>query len=284
MITFMKPLAAGAAFRILVQMPVGATRYRLLRRTDPNFAGADDPAAFPVFEGTAYAVIDSEGIVDGSDYYYLDYHLIDGVWMSGPRILGGRAVASYLDTSVDVVEVLRRRLEAGLIEELKRKTLKHQASKIPVLIASPPFDETRWPLVTIHVADNSPAERFLGESLSSDTYNEVQDVWEDAEGWLSRWQLAVIGWSKSPDDRKALRDAIRRLVVANLPVFEAEGMSTVSFTQQDVDDFESYGAPVYETVGTFSCIARTSVNTTENPIREVEVTLNAIPSSPFSFS
>lgn len=280
MITFMQPLSAGSSFRIIVSMPFGATRYRLLRRTDADFAGADDAGAFPVYEGRLHCIIDAIGMVDGTEYFYLDYHYINGQWQAGPRVMAGTPSAFYRGNSVNVQDILRYRLEMGLIEELKRGTLKHQTNRIPVLVASPAFDETRWPLVTIHVAMDASQERYLGEVLNTDEFNEVADVWDDDEGWLSRWQVAVIGWSKNADERKALREALKRIVVANLPIFDSEGMLNVEFSQQDVDDFVNYGSPVYESVGTLSCLARTAVTSAVSPIREVNTVVNPIRVTP----
>lgn len=221
-------------------------------------------------------MIDAIGLVDGTEFFYLDYAYIGGEWVAGSRIMAGTPTATYRGNSVNVQDILRYRLDVGLAEELRRGVLKHSQSRIPVLTASPSFEETRWPLVTLHVSQDASQERFLGEVLNTDTFNEVEDVWDDDEGWLSRWQLTIIGWSKNPDERKALREAIKRVIVANLAVFESEGMSTVDFNQQDVDDFQTYGAPVYECVCTFSCLARTAVSSPVSPIREVETVIKPV--------
>ena len=246
---------------------------RVLRRTLDAFTGADDAGAFLVAETLDHVVVDTTAVVNGQTYYYKPYALIAGVWVAGPTRTADPA-AIYEDWSVPVVELVRERLSAGLLVEIQRGDLQHELGKIPVLIASPTFEDTKWPLVTIHVATDSSEQRFLGETIEPDWFDVIGDEWVGTEGWLSRVQLNIAGWALNADVRAALRKAIKRIIIGNLPVFDERGVYQVSMTQQDVDDFQSYSAPVYQSICQFSCLARSAVTSVEGPIREVIATPN----------
>jgi hypothetical protein len=57
------------------------------------------------------------------------------------------------------------------------------------------------------------------------------------------------------------RKALRRIIVANLPVFESFGWMTPNLTMQD-DDFVNgeYPAQIYQVMCTFTCVAPVRVS------------------------
>lgn len=271
MISMLQPLPVGNAVRVFLVPPAGAKAVRVLRRAADTFTGADDAGAFMVAETLDHVVVDTVGIVNGVAYWYKAYALVGGVWVAGES-RSATPNAIYQDESTDVVSILRERLSAGLLVELQRGTLTHELGKIPVLIASPTFEGTKWPVVTIHVGNDGDEMRWIGETDIPDWFDADADEWVGNEGWLGRVQLNVTGWSINSDERKTLRQAIKRIVIGNLPVFDAQGLSEVSIKQQDVDDFQSYSAPVYLSSSQFSCLARSAVSSVEGPIRTVVVT------------
>lgn len=268
MISLVQILPVGNALRIFITPPVGAEAVRLLRRTADTFTGYNDVGAFLVSESLDHAVIDTTGLVNGQSYFYKAYALVAGQWIASPTATG-TPNAIYQDESVQVVEFIRERLAAGLLVEVQRGALQHELGKIPVLIASPTFEDTKWPVVTIHVAADSSDNRFLGETIDPDWFDADAFEWVGTEGWLSSVRLNIAGWALNADVRAALRKAIKRIIMANLPVFDERGMYQIMMNQQDVDDFQSYSAPVYQSVAQFSCLARSAVSAVEGAVREV---------------
>lgn len=275
MLNWIRPLAAGNALQLGVSAS-GASRLRLLRRPDDAFTGPDDAAAYLVAECDVAdagefesAVLDTHMLVNGTRYHYRLYGEVGAAW----DLLGeGSAVpaATYGDESVDVLSLVRERLEAGLRVEVQRGTLRPKGGAIAVLSAPPVFEETRWPVVVVSVQNDGPQVRALGEMLEEDETDGFD--WTEHDGWLASQVVNVQGWSLNPDERIALRKALRRLVVANLPVFAAAGLQLVEFHQTDDQDFERYSAPVYITQGRFSCLAPVQVTSEVDAIDSVETT------------
>lgn len=270
MIARIQPLAAGNALRIFLEVPADALKLRLLRKVSDTFTGQDDADALLVADEILPAPLDTTALVNGTLYHYRAYYLIGAAWVASATVASTPA-AIYADQGGDVLSLLRDRLDLGLQAEVARGTLSHDQGHIKVLTAPPLESETVWPLVTVHLQNESPSERGIGEVLATDTFNEDTDSWGEAEGWLAGVQIIVMGWSLNPDERIELRKALRRIVVANLPVFDDAGMVEIQFAQQDTEDFGSYGAPVYQTLCTFSCTAPVLVGSDVAAINEVQV-------------
>lgn len=143
--------------------------------------------------------------------------------------------------------------------------------------APPLFDETTFPVVTIHCTQDASGERAIGENMLGEQFDALADEWDISEGWLSRWDIQIIGWALNPDARIALRKVLKAIVIGNLPVFDAAGMVQVDFSQGDAEDFESFAAPVYQTMGRLTCMAPSAVVATDDPIREVDLIVNGEP-------
>lgn len=271
MITLIQSLPAGTAMRIFITPPAGATKWRVLRRTADAFTGPTDAGAFVVSDGQDNVVLDTTGLVNGTEYFYKVYSLVGGAWVADVAI-SATPSATYTDDSTDAQEIVRSRLQAGLLVEVQRNNLTHDTGRIPCLLSVPTFEDAKWPLVTVHVTNAAPEERFLGEEPFPDSFNSDTNFWEGDEGWLTRVQLSIVGWSLNGDERKILREAIRRVVQANLPVFDGLGLYEIEISQQDQDDFESYSAPVFQSVMSFSCLAISAVMSEDIPVSNVTVT------------
>lgn len=271
MIAMIQPLAAGNALKVILDVPAGASACRLLRRVSSTFAGAHDPDALLVFDQLERAVVDMAGLVNGTLYYYCVFYLLGAQWVAGP-VASATPAATYEEQFSDVLSVVRERLDLGLQVEVQRGALTHAEGHIKVLTAPPVFEDTVWPLVTVHLTNEAPGERAVGEMPFPD---ELADdgTWTESEGWLARVALTIMGWSDNPDQRIALRLALRRIVLANLPLFDFAGMVQVEFAQQDTEDFQSYGIPIYQVLGTFSCMAPVAVGSRVDAIKEVITTI-----------
>ena len=248
----LQPIMAGAAFRIFVAPPADAILYRLLRRTADAFTGHDDPGAFLVYEGDAHVLMDLDGLVNGTPYFYRLYAW-DGAAWSNAEVATGTPAASYADRGVDVLLLLRDRLDAGLRAEVAAGRLSHDQGRIPVLTAPPQSKDSVLPIVTVQLTSDAPSQRGIGEDIEGD------DGFDEFEGWYASVRLDVMGWCLNPDARNEMRRALKRIVLANLPVFDHQGLAQVEFSQQDSEDFTTYAAPMYQTMGTFTCLAPSQV-------------------------
>ena len=261
MIAMIQALAVGNALRIILEVPAGASAMRLLRKVSDTFAGQDDAGAFLVSTDIQRGVLDSASLKNGTLYFYRAYYLVAGGWVASTTVSATPA-STYVDRGGDVLTLVRERLDLGLQEEVRRKTLAHKNGHIPVLTAPPTFEDTLWPIVTVHLQNEAPEARGIGEQMFNEAFDSISNVWAEGEGWLARVQLTIMGWSLNPDSRIELRKALRRIVVANLPLFDFAGMVEIDFSQQDAEDFGSYSAPVYQVICTLSCLAPVAVGGT----------------------
>lgn len=271
MIHAIQPLPIGTALRLFLSPPAGASRWKILRKGADSFSGPDDAAAILVHEGDSKVVLDARFLRNGIAAFYRPYYWIGGAWQPGATTSGTPA-AIYEDASTDVQSIVRQRLEDGLAEEVRRGTLKNELGYVQVFSAPPQVsDDLRFPLVTVELASEQPAVRGIGEGVIPDAFDPDAFEWADAEGWLSSVSLQVIGWSLNPDERIALRNALRRLVIGNLPVFDDAGMVQIEFSSQDVDLINGeFAAPLYQCLCTFSCMAPAIVRSSVDAIRDVE--------------
>lgn len=268
MISFIEVLMAGNALRIHVTPPATARKWRILRLTGVGvFAGYNDVNAVLVAETTSDVVMDFAGLINGTVYRYQIYYYNGVVWTAGVE-KSATPQATYTTQEHDVQEVVLERVRLGLAADIVRGKLPQ--SEIPTLTAPPLFANTGWPVVTVHLESSVPEVRGLGEILEEG--EDEGATWSVGEGWLSRVTLTITGWSINPDERIALRKAIGRIVLANLPVFDDAGMDMVEFGQNDTEEFDRYPAAVYMTVGRFSCLAPTQVRGAVGKITDVTVT------------
>jgi hypothetical protein len=269
MISFVRSMAAGTAVKVVIRPIEGAARWRLLRRADDAFAGPDDEDALLVYDGVETGIIDVQALANGQVYYYRAYYLVGDAWTPSATVSCTPA-ATFLDVSVDAKLTLRERLDDGLRALLGRGAIVHPKGHIPVLTAPPSIDDVVFPVVTLHLTSDAPQERGLGDVPNHDTREVNVEKWTEHEGWLSRVQVAVIGWSLNSDERDLLRKAIRAVVLANLPVFDFLGMQLVEFSQQDAEDMENFNAPMHQSIGTFSCTVPAIVDSTLDVLHDVQ--------------
>ncbi|HEX7642015.1 MAG TPA: hypothetical protein VF450_19540 [Noviherbaspirillum sp.] len=269
MISQIVPLAVGNALQVFLAPPADALSWRLLRNQSGTFVSQTDPAAVCLYSGNDLTeVMDSDSLVNGTPYCYCVFYC-DGTQWVPSAVAWSTPSSTYEDQSVDVLSIVRDRFDCGLQNEIVLGTLSPSSGAIAVLNAPPVFEETSWPVVTVHVTSDGSGERGLGELLFPDEFDPVSTRWTEAQGWLARVQLTIVGWSKNPDERIALRKALRKIVLGNLEVFDSAGMIHIDFSQQDVDELASYPAPVYQVMCTFSCEAPASVSKTVALTNEV---------------
>lgn len=273
MISYLAPLPAGDAVELLLSPPAGARRWRVLRKRADSIAAADDPGSNVVFDGTDKFIIDRDPLlVNGTTYYYRAFYLTNAGWQGSDT----RSVvpqATGLDLAVDAVDVVQARVEAGFNSYVQRGLLTHPSlDVIPVLFSAPDYEGAQFPLVTVNLTADSPAHRFVGESFGEDVAyigdDEEVDAVGELQGYLSQQQIQIIVWSLNGDERKAMRKALKAIVLANLPMFAAAGMDLIEPQFGEVDDVTTYPRPMYQAICTVSCIAPAAVERRHSVITE----------------
>ena len=274
MIKTIIPLPVGNAIQIFLEPPLAASKWLVLRKTTNDISGVADAAAYNVYEGSLRFFVDDGGLQNGVPYFYVAFYWDGSAWTPSASATCTPS-ASYSDLSTDAFVVVRDRLVAGIGVELARKSIQAKTGVIEVKTAPPIWEATHWPVVSLALQMETPQERGVGEDVWMDDFD--GQFWNEHVGWLARVQLAIVAWCQNPDERIALRQAIRRIVVANLPVFESHGMIKVELSQQHADAVSGeYPAPVYQAVSTFSCLAPILVGSQVDPITDVTVTATAI--------
>jgi len=268
MISNILPAAVGNAIKIFLAPPASTVSWILLRNLSGAFSAQNDPSAIVIFNGNGETYfLDAFSLVNGTRYYYGVFYFDGEAWTPG-NVVSATPNVSYTDQSVDVLSVVRDRLDVGLQNEIALGTLTPACGVIAVLNAPPVFEETNWPVITVHVASDGSGERAIGDLIFPDAFDPVAGLWNESQGWLARVQLTVVGWSKNPDERIALRKALRKIVIGNLEVFDSVGMIAIDFSQSDVDELSAYPAPVYQSMCSFSCEAPAGVAVTADLLAE----------------
>ena len=272
MITTVQPIHAGNALRLFLEPPAGAVIWRVLRKGSDSFTTHDDAEAFLAYEGDEKVIVDARYLKNEQMAFYKPFYFNGTAWNAGPTAHGTPA-AIYEEHTTDVLSFVRERLEAGLLVEVERGNLSSEIGYIQAYTAPPSLErDLRFPLVTIHLESESSADRGLGEDISGDEFDSIGFDWLESEGWLSQVQLQIVGWSLNSDERIELRKAIRRLIVSNLPVFDAEGMQQINLSQLDVDAVDGeFNVPLYQVMNSFSCLAPVRVGGRINPVTDITV-------------
>ena len=275
MISMVQALPAGNAIRLFVEPPAGAERWRLLRRQDANFADPFDPDATVVTVATGVgSILDFDGLVNGITYFYAEFACIRGQW-SLASVLSAAPGARYGSDGADPLAVLRDRLECGLAVEVQRGAIKPSSGQIRVLTA--PFateSGVQFPVVSVHLTSEVPMLRGIGEEMMPPMQDLPATDWSSYEGWVAQVCINIVAVSLNPDERIALRRALRRIVIVNLPVFDAAGMDQVTFSLRDDEDMRENAAPLFMAIGTFECLAPSFTSATAGAAVGISVTAN----------
>lgn len=271
------PICGNASILTAIGPPE-AEYVLILRRADANFVGVPDAGAVEVYRGDPGTAIDVN-VNNNVQYFYKDYYFAAAAYHDD----GGAPVAvtptvTYQPFGPDVRKTLRDRLDLGFQQEISRGLLviKDQAggavTKIPVVTAPPDSKLTKWPVVSVKIVNDAPQDRGIGELLldGSETPNETA---------LDMYSVDVTAWSQNPDERHALHESLKRVVMSNLAVFATLGMDRVEWRQQDVDylDGTMFDGLVYSAVMTLTCEAPVGVIAQDTSPAVATVTVTATP-------
>lgn len=267
MISIIRPIAIGNALRIFIDPPAGATKWRVLRKASDTVGAFDDPTALNVYEGDLKVFVDAASLPNEQMAFYKPFYWIGNAWVPGQGNSGTPA-AIYEDHSTDVVAFLRDRLEAGLQVECQRGNFQTDLGYVQVYTAPPSLEQgLQFPCVTIELDNAGRGESGIGEDIGSDEDD------EDSDGWYEDVSISMVAWSLNPNERIELRKALRRLLIGNLSVFDDSGIQQVSLRLSDQNAVNGeFGAPVYQVLCNFTCIAPARVSARVSAIQDVVVT------------
>lgn len=279
MISFASPLPIGNAVKVLLAPPDGTVRFRLLRKTTNSFTGWDDTAAGVVLDSDdtglgQTAAIDSTALTNGTAYFYAEFSTLDGATWVQSDVISVTPASAYTVAGPDYMALIRDRVELALNAALPAFLPTH-TGKFQVLTAPPTYDNAKWPVVTVHLQSDANSDDAIGQVIASDVFSQSADNWTESDGWLSEFRVHVIGWSLNPDLRITLRKLIKAAILGNVSVFNAAGIVNMTLSESDVEDFETYNAPVYQAVATIGGIAPFAVTSTEAAIDDVTVSVTA---------
>ncbi|NCE85298.1 hypothetical protein [Pseudomonas sp. Q1] len=269
MISIIRPLPSGNALRVFLEPPVGSLNWRVLRKVSDTFTGPDDASALRAYEGSESNFVDVASLANEVMVFYRPYYWNGSAWLSAATV-NATPRATYVDQSHDAVGFLRDRLEAGLLVEVQRGNFSPELGYIAVYTTPPTLSaELKFPFVTLQLEGANPVNRAGEESGMGVLYGDED---EESEGWLEKDSIRVLAWSLNSDERPALRNALRRLLLTNLPVFDARGFQQVSFGFSDIDVANGVsGRPMYQTLCNFTCLSTARVSSTVGLIGDIEV-------------
>ena len=268
MITFARSMPIGNAAQVKVRPPAGAEEWVVIRSSSPvSLSSIATPNTVVVDRGRFQISYDI-GLDNGSTYHYTFASRIGSTWTF-------RSPVPVLVESTSILEVqdpllaIRARVDYGMASLVARGLVDVQSStRIPVLTAPPQYEEVSWPVVTIHCRSDAAADRALGEIITHDPDD------ADTEGWLTKYQVEIIAWSLNPDERISLRSAIKHIILGNLPIFDALGLLRIDLQMSDMEDFQTYSAPIYQAVGTLTFEHQTPITWVTPKVRTVERTMS----------
>lgn len=269
-----QPIPVGNALRLFLNPPQGAKYWRVLKMGADSFTGPDDlDYALIAYEGEEKVFVDASNLRNEHMAFYKPYYRMqDDSWQAGSTA-NGTPKATFEEQTTDVLSFVRDRIEAGMLVEVQRGNLIADLGHVQVYTAPPSLEQNlRFPLVTITLENEAPSERAIGENIGGDEFDAIGSDWFESEGWLADVQLCIVGWSLNSDERIELRKAIRRIILANLSVFDSVGMSQINLSMNDVDAIngEYSNANLYQVMANFSCVAPVRTGAGTQSITDLE--------------
>lgn len=243
MISLITPFIAGNAVKLILNPPSTARHWRVLRNTSGLFTDADSPDL--IYAGDDRVILDSAGLENDTLYFYRVFYWINSAWDDMAPVRSVTPALLFTDVSVDPLSLVRDRLDSGLNALLAQGALTHHAGVMPVLTASPQIEGTTFPIVTVHLSSDRTDDRGIGDF--------VNDMIE-MSGWYTQTQLQIVSWCLNSDERKAVRKAVKSVLLANLDFFDSAGLSQIDISQSDTENFDTWNTPMYMTHTAFTCI------------------------------
>jgi hypothetical protein len=281
-ITFAQALSAGNAVKLVTPLAPGSAYQRILCKTSDTFTGPDDANALTVADdwGADFLVDARDSLVDGQAVYYRAYDFVASAWQDQGLSFPATPATAYVPDDLLVQEFVRERLQLGLVGAVAAGRLVPASGAIPVMTA--PFsiaDNTPFPCVSVHLESAGQDHRVIGDQME-DFFASLEGDWQSTEGWLSREALNIVGVSQNADERIQMRQVLRQIIIANLPVFAGAGLSLIEFSQTDSEQFTENNVPLYLTNGSFSCVAPAFIRDTDPLLTDITINPGVVPFPP----
>lgn len=271
MFTYLAPVAAGNAVLAILSPPAWAKSWRVLRKATDTIAAQDDAQALVAYEGEDRSFIDIAGLRNNVQVFYRPFYWNGDAWIADVSMAVTPAVL-YTDVSCDVVSLLRERLDLGMVHYVGAGKLHHKNGKIPVMNATPTYEGTAFPVVSVILASDAPAQDFVGGVVGGDVKHASGQV-SSFTGHMSRYEINITAFTPNSDARAALRMALKAILTANRVIFEENQITQVEVSFTDQDDFQSYGEPMFMVRGSFTCLAPTAIEVRTGVISDVSVSI-----------
>ena len=251
MIQLINNIPSGNACSIYLNPPTGSISHRLLRNTTGIFSSQNDILC--VYEGSDIFIIDTASLDNDTLYYYSIWYWDGSLWTTYP-IKSMTPSFTVFNRSVDVLTLVRDRIDKGMNNLIKRGDITHTNGYVTVLIASPQLEDVTLPIITVHLTNDSDDNRFINDQWRADIKNPEFSV-TSFTGYLSSVTLDIVVWCLNGDQRNQYRNALKDILIANIPVFIAGEMMETHFQFADAEDFQSYASPMYFMNATLRCLA-----------------------------
>jgi len=254
MIALLSSLSAGNSVSILLNPPSTAVSWRLLRNLTGTFIDENDQTL--IYSGAEVSVIDIAALSNGTEYFYQPFYFDGTSWSTAPSmsVMPG---LTFVNRSVDVLSLVRDRIDVGLAGLIAGGLLQPANGIIPVLTASPQLEDTIFPVVTVHMTSDTEDDQFIGNDFIGGTFG--GGIITETDGYMSNVTLEIVVWAKNGDERLALREALKSVLIANNPIFAANELQEITQQFSDMEDFQSYNIPMYMTNCTMRCLAPSAV-------------------------
>ncbi len=153
-------------------------------------------------------------------------------------------------TEPNVHNILMQYLDDGLARALASgalripKKMADQITKIDVVSNSPRIEHVTWPVVSVHLDDDSAAEYALGDVV--DSFDLIAGRGLDNIGYISLISFSIGGWAAdNPDVRQSLYRVLKGLLMGARQLLTACGVEKLELSGSHREDFQTYDIPMY---------------------------------------
>lgn len=258
MILFAYPAMAGNAAFLTIRPPRVARSLRVLRKIGA-FAGPEDHDAVLVADMSwedglePSQIVDRQALLNGVEYTYRIHYDGQDTYHERTCLID----SGYSDNEIDPIDLIVERMSLGLAEEVRRGKVPAIDGAIEVLVRPPSWTATNFPVVTVALESQQSFTRGVGDTIIGDN---GQDILRDATGVYERARVSIEGRALNPSVRLLLHKSIKRVLLANLEIFEMLGLLVPEWTQAIQDELKGDADPVYISVTTFSFLAPAMVS------------------------
>jgi hypothetical protein len=184
-------------------------------------------------------------VKNGETWHYAVFYFDGVVWSEGRYGGYSVAIAARATTTQDLIPLIRDRIYLGLKNEIALGNIHAWQSQgvpslaVPVVLAPVMLDGVQIPVVAIQLTGMNQAERGIGDELPGEADN------DEALGTIQHVTLVVAAFTMNPNERGAYRHALQKVLIANMPVFQAAGFDRIELNATHREDLSEDNAPLF---------------------------------------